>query len=87
MAVFNIPFPPLNKPISDQNGMITDEWSDWMRGMTNLTTNNFNQTGVHAPTLNTDEFNGEENGSIYYDKDTDTYKGIQDGDIKTFTTT
>jgi len=86
MATFNVTYAPLNQPLVDKNGMITPQWSNYMRSLTNLTSNNFNSKGLNSPTLNTSEFSGDENGSMYYDNDNDDPRIIVAGVLKSIDT-
>ena len=87
MAVFNVVYPPIDYEFLDKDGKVSNQWSDYFRSLTNLTSNNFNSMGLNAPTLDPSEFSGEENGSIFYDNEAKEPKMIVEGVVKTITTT
>lgn len=80
---------PLGQPISDENGNLTPQWDNFMRALYHQGSQNFNENGLHAPPLKTNELSPDNReGAIYFNTDTKKFEGYNDnGERVEFTTT
>ncbi len=87
MAIYNIPYPPVNSKLVDKDGNMTEGWFNYFRGVSSIFTNNFNEQGLHMPTFSTSALGNSDNGVTWYDTDTNKPKIIVNGSKHTFNTT
>jgi len=86
MSQYSVPFLPLETKIVNEDGTMTEEMQNFVRGMSDLFNNNFNATGLKIPDQPT-TLNANENGTIWYNNETNTVQVLIDGDTHTVDTT
>lgn len=80
MSIYRIPQIPLNEPITNpQDGTLTFGWSRTFDSIAALLTNNFNEQGLHLPTISTDDLGNTDAGVMWYDADLDLPRVLIDG--------
>lgn len=92
MAEFNVDFLPLTMAFTNKDGTLSGAAANYMRSLHNLVSNNFNDHGVHFPTIDGASLaltpTGDlENGATYYDTTDGQPETIIDGVRHKFTTT
>jgi len=86
MSQYNVPFLSLDTQIVNENGTMTQEMLNFVKGMSDLFNNNFNATGLKVPDQPT-TINVNENGTIWYNNNTNTAQILVDGQPHNFNTT
>jgi len=95
MAKYIVPFINLDSKIIDENGYMLPEFKNFMRGLSDLLNNNFQDTGIKVPDINGDinkvlqSDQSIPDGTMWLDNSTSpqTIKVFIDGVIQTFMVT
>lgn len=92
MTTFTVGFLPLDQPLVDKKGILTSTGVDYFRSVHNVVSTNFNDFGVHFPTIEPGSLaltptNTLENGATYYNTTDNQPETIIEGVRHSFNTT
>lgn len=88
-AEFNLR-PPINAPMVDSKGILTEQWEFFFRQLFLFYQNDFTPNFIKVPSLTSTEIASvgtSQNGILMYNSTTNEFVGVKNNTLVTFTTT